>query len=110
MFALEAWRTNDTDTPQNRWAVCLPCPREQWHHLERGELIVYTELYTFPEGWEEDEPSATALVTHVGEMLVHDAQRGLFYATTWNVGEVTIHLASDDVQEVWRVIRLIPVA
>ena len=110
MFALAGWRTDDADSQRPRWAVCQPCPREQWHYLERGEQIIYTELYTFPEGWDEDEPGATALVTHIGEMLVHDAQRGLFYATAWNVGENMMHLADDDVQEVWRVLRVIPTA
>lgn len=110
VFALTGWRTDEDTRQQPRWAVCLPCPREQWHCLERGEQIIYTELYTFPEGWDEDEPGATALVTHVGELLVYDGKRGLFYATDWNVGEETMDLAADDVREVWRVIRLIPTA
>ena len=108
VFALADWRTDDADNQRPRWAVCQPCPREQWHDLERGEMIVYTELFTFGEG--DDEPGATALVTYVGRLLAHDSQRGLFHATVWNVGEGTMHLAADDVQEVWRVILLIPAA
>ena len=108
VFALEDWRTDDADNKQPHWAVCQPCPREQWNSLERGETIVYTELFTFGEG--DDEPGATALVTHVGRLLVHDSRRGLFYATVWNVGEYDwSHLAADDVQEVWRVVLLIPI-
>jgi len=109
VFALADWRTDNADEQRPRWAVCQPCPREQWSRLDRTEVIIYTELYTFGPG--DDEPGATALVTHVGRLLVHDEQRGLFYATEWNNGESNMpSLAADDVQEVWHVVRFIPAA
>ena len=107
VFPLADWRTDDAANTGNRWAVAVPCPREDWPQMERGEIILYTELFTFVEG--DDEPGAMALVTHAGQLLTYDDQRGLFYATIWNGDDYQeSHLAADDVQEVWRVVRLIP--
>jgi hypothetical protein len=108
VFALADWRTEEAGNGEPYWAVCQPCPREQWGSLERGEAIIYTELYTFGSG--DDEPGATTLVTHIGRLLVYDKRRGMFYASEWNGGDdCTSELADDNVQEVWRVVRLIPV-
>lgn len=48
-------------------------------HLKRGEVIMYTKLFTFGES--DDEPGARALVTLVGGLLAYNAQYELFHVT-----------------------------
>lgn len=114
VFALDANRRDEDDqVSAPRFAVCQPCPREQWGQLNPGDLLVYTELYQFTE---QDGPFAPgtadagpprSLVTHVGPLQVHDARRGLFYACSWNGNNSDLDLAADDVQEVYLVRRFI---
>lgn len=106
VFALADYRSEkESNSPAPRLAVCEPVTREQWGHLERGAIILYTETY-------RDETPADplrALTTNVGRFIKYDARRAAFYATKWNEDEQDFDADADDVQEVYRVIQFLNV-
>ena len=75
--------------------------------------MVHTELYQFTEQDGPFEPGTADtgpprfLFAHVGPLRVNDARRGLYYACSWNGGNLALDLAADDVQEVYLVRRFI---
>ena len=108
VFALSSrYRQEDDETTTSRVAVCFPVPREHWYEIAHGQIILYTELYHFPED-KENPAGTTALVTHCGPLRIYDGERGLFYACSWDNGiDRECDFAADDIQEVWVVQRFI---
>jgi hypothetical protein len=107
VFVLSSdFRPEDDEATTARAAVCLPIAREHWAALTPGQIILYTELYRFPED-DENPAGTTALVTHCGPLRIYDAWRGLLYAGSWRGADNEFALAGDEVQEVWVVQRFI---
>lgn len=109
VFALSNYlREEDDEARGSRFAVAIPVAREHWYTLNPGQILIYTELYRFPEDGQYPAGTAT-LSTHVGPLRTFDAKRGLFYACSWGGGGMEYDLAADDVQDVWEVLRFIEV-
>lgn len=94
--------------PIGRFAVCAPCPREQWGRLLPGQILVYTELYQPVDALDPDCPAA--LITHVGPLRLYDEKRGLFYATSWQQFDEECDLDAEQLKAVWVVRRFISFA
>ena len=107
LFALDGGRyEQEAATNAPRLAVCEPVTREQWGHIERGTIIIYTNIYRD----EDPKEPLRALFTEVGRFIKYDAKRGGFYATLWHEDISEFEADADDMQEVYRVVQFLNVA
>jgi hypothetical protein len=105
VFALNSdYRQQDDEATCGRFAIAAPVARADWHRLTPGQVLLFTEVYHFPE---PENAGTSAYITHCGPLRTYDARRGLFYACSWRGGDGELDCAADDVQEVWAVHRFI---
>ena len=102
----EKKRCRVMQTAPSCYAVAELVPRDEWHHLQPGDQILYTALqYTA-------EDKAGALTTSEATLLVYDPTRSLLYANyTPDEENASIEcLEGTEAHELWLVWRYINAA